>query len=165
MTDGRTGVTQINFLNCDDATKSSGSWELSAAIPISDIMSAKQKIRSYGYNPEGAVLFMNSTTHKTLLNYLISTKGSSIPNFSSQKVETGVVQELLGLRVVVSENVTSDFACVMAEGAVRWKQFVPLTARTVEDVGLGIKIRVWEEGEPLLENPRAICLISGCGTV
>jgi hypothetical protein len=157
-------ATSINSVTMGIATESSGAWNTTTANPINDIMLAKQKIRSYGYNPEGGVLFLNSITHKNLLTWLISTKGSSIPAFASEKMGTGVVHELLGVRVVVSENVTSNFGCLYANGGVRWKQFVPLTARTIEEVGIGTKIRVWEEGEALLENPRAICLLSGVGT-
>src|SRR3990167_7080140 len=47
--------------------------------PILDLMTGIQQIRSNGYNPEGAILAINSIEHKNLLNYLISVKGSSIP--------------------------------------------------------------------------------------
>src|SRR3990167_7706835 len=75
-------------------------WDdLSTGDPIADLLTAKQKIRAQGYDPEGAVLYINSVEHKNLLNYLISVKGSSIPNFASQKMESGVVMSLLGLQV------------------------------------------------------------------
>ncbi len=147
----------------------SGTWtgELAGATtnPIKNILAAKQKIRAYGYDPEGGQLFLNSHDHGALLNWLISTKGSSIPAFASQKMGPGVVQEILGLNVVVSENVTSNFGAV-AQGprACTYKQFVPITARNIEDVGIGVKIRVWEEGEALLTDGRAVCLLSGTGT-
>src|SRR3990167_6960613 len=80
--------------------------------PILDILTAKQAIRTNGYNPEGAVLYINPIEHKNLINFLISVKGSSIPSFAAQKIESGVVMELLGLRVVVSENATTDQALV-----------------------------------------------------
>jgi hypothetical protein len=147
----------------------SGTWtgELVGAStnPVKNILSAKQKIRAYGYNPENGVLFLNSHDHGALLNWLISTKGSSIPSYSSERVGDGVVMNILGLRVVVSENVTANFACVYSNEAVRWKEFVPTTARTVEEVGIGTKIRVWEEGEGLLEQPRGVCILSGTGIV
>lgn len=164
MTESRVPVN-INYINHAVATESSGAWSSSSSNPIQDIMLGKQKIRSYGYNPEGGVLFLNSVTHKNLLTWLIYTKGSSIPSFASEKLGTGVVQEILGLRVVVSENVTSDFGAIaQADRAVTWKQFVPITAATINNIGIGTKIRVWEEGEAILTDPRAVCLLSGCGT-
>jgi hypothetical protein len=130
--------------------------------PIYDIMNAKQQIRSNSYNPEGAILYINPIEHKNLLTYLISTKGSSIPSFSSQKIETGVVMELLGCRVVVSQNATTNYALMFVpQRAATWKSFTPITARNIEEVGIGTKIRVWEEGEAILTDPKAVCLLSG----
>lgn len=127
---------------------------------IKDLMRAKRLIRVQGYNPEGAVLFLSPTDHESVLTWLISTKGSSIPSFASSKVETGVVMEILGLRVVVSQNVTTDYAAVVVpQRACTWKTFMPIQARQVEEVGIGTKIRVWEEGEAILTDPKAVTLI------
>ena len=161
MTDSR-GVMTTNVVNI------SGTWAQGAgtgANPIEDIMEAKQKIRSYSYNPEGGEMFLNSITHKNLLTWLINIKGSSIPAFSSEKVRSGVVMEILGLNVVVSENVSSGFGAVaQSKRAVTWKQFVPITSAVIDEPGIGKKIRIWEEGEALLTDPRAVCLLSGTGT-
>lgn len=128
---------------------------------IEDLMEAKMNIRQDGYNPEGAVLLVNSYDHKQILTWLISAKGSYIPAFASSKIETGQVMELLGLKVVVDENVTADYALVMVpQVCATWKEFVPITARKVEEVGIGTKIRVWEEGECLLTDPNAVNLIT-----
>lgn len=129
--------------------------------PILDLLAAKQLIRSYGYNPEGAILAMNSIEHRNLLNYLINLKGSSIPAFASEKISSGIVMGILGLNVVVSENVTTDYAIVFVpQRAVTWKSFMPITSVVVDDPGIGKKIRVWEEGEALLTDPKAVCLIT-----
>lgn len=128
---------------------------------IEDLMEAKQKIRSNGYNPEGAILALNSLNHKSLITWLIDGKGSSIPSFASSRVQDGIVMEILGLKVIVSENVTADYACVFVPNmAVKWKSFMPITTAVIEDAGIGKKIRVWEEGEALLEHPKAVSLIS-----
>lgn len=88
-------------------------------------------------------------------------KGSSIPQFASQKVEQGVVMEILGLRVVVSENVTTDYALVFVpQRAATWKSFMQISSAVIDDPGIGKKIRVWEEGECLLTDPKAVCLIT-----
>lgn len=143
-------------------TASTDGWDQTAtANPILDILNGKQLIRAQGYNPEGSVLGMNSIEHKHLLNYLISVKGSSIPSFSSEKVKSGVVMELLGCNVVVSENFTTDWVYQWVPSrAATWKAFMPITSVVITDPGIGKKIRVWEEGECLLTDPKAVHVIS-----
>jgi len=129
--------------------------------PIGDLLAAKQLLRAQGYNPEGAVAAMNSIEHRNLLKFLISVKGSSIPSFASQKIESGVVMELLGLRVVVSENVTTDNCAVfVSQRAATWKAFSPITSVIIDDPLIGKKIRVAEWGECLLTDPKAVVLIT-----
>jgi hypothetical protein len=137
-------------------------WDDSATgNPILDLMNAKQMIRAYGYDPEGAILAINSIEHRNLLNFLISVKGSSIPSFAAQKVETGVVMDILGLKVVVSENVTTDYALVFVpQRAATWKSFMGVSSVVIDDPMIGKKIRVSEEGEALLTDPKAVCLIT-----
>lgn len=135
----------------DDATN---------ANPVLDLLTAKQKIRSFRYDPEGAICYINSIEHKNLINWLITVKGSSIPGYSSEQVTNGVVMGLLGLRFVVSENATTDYALVFVPNrAATWKAFEPLTTAVMTDPGIGRKVRVWEEGECLLTDPKAVCLI------
>jgi hypothetical protein len=140
-------------------------WDdASNMIPISDMISAKSKIRSFGYNPEGAVFLMNDTTHKHLLNFLIVTKGASIPAFSSQAVVTGRVMEIVGLNVVIDNNVPANEAMIFVQKVIgSWKSFAPITSVVVEDPGIGKKIRVWEEGECILSDPKAGCLLTNIG--
>ena len=129
--------------------------------PILDILKAKNTIRLSRYNPEGGVLYIHPTEHKNLINYLISVKGSSIPNFSSEKVKSGVVMEILGLNVVVSLNATTDQALIFVKNIIgTWKSFMPLKTAILDDPGLGKKIRVWEEGEFIVQNPEAGYLIT-----
>jgi len=121
-------------------------------VPISDLMEAKKKIRENGYDPEGAILMLNPEDHMQLLSYLIETKGSSIPGFSSEKIRDGVAMEILGLRVVVNTIVTNDYACVFVpQRSCTWKSFVPITSTIIEDKGIGSK---------LLTDPKAVCLLS-----
>lgn len=130
--------------------------------PILDILKAKQLIRSYRYDiSSGGVLYINSIEERNLLNFLISVKGSSIPQLASQTVEGKRLMEILGLKVVVSENATTDYALIFIEGvSCAWKQFMPLTSKVEEIVGVGKVVHVWEEGQALLENPRSVCLIT-----
>ena len=129
--------------------------------PVLDIMVGMQKIRAAGYDANGCVISVNSIEHKNLLNYLITVKGSSIPDFSSEKVRSGVVMRILGCNVVVTENQTTDWVTMwVPKRAATWKSFMPITARIIDDPGIGKKIRCWEEGECLLTDPLAVHVIS-----
>lgn len=157
LTESRS-VVNINSVTANAA------WDTASGTGvdiIEDLLEAKQKIREAGYNPEGAYLFLSPKDYKSMITWIISIKGSSIPNFAAEKVQTGVVLTFLGLNVVVSTNVTADYALVsVAERACTWKAFVPITAKQIEEVGIGIKIRVWEEGEAILTDPKCCTLIS-----
>jgi len=148
--------------NIETTAASGTGWDdATNADPVLDIMNGNQKIRSNSYDTSGMVLYINPIEHKNLIHYLISNKGSSIPNFSSEKVKTGVVMEVLGNNVVVSENATTDYALqFVPQRACTWKSFMGITTAMVDEPGIGKKIRVWEEGEALLTDPKAVHLIT-----
>lgn len=137
-------------------------WDdLVTGNPIKDIMTMKQQIRANGYNPEGATLALNSIEHLNLLNFLISVKGSSIPQFASEKVRSGAVMEILGVNVVVSENATTDQAAMwIPSRSATWKSFTPITSVVIDDPGLGKKVRVWEEGVCICTDPKSVYLLT-----
>ena len=145
---------------------STAAWDAaSGQDPIEDILNAKQLIREDSYNPEGAYLLLSPKDHKNLITWLISTKGSSIPSFASQHVVDGVVMEILGLRVLVSNNVDADEAAVVVPSrCMTWKSFTPLTSAVIDDPGIGKKIRVWEEGEAIMTDTNACCIITNTAT-
>jgi hypothetical protein len=150
---------QVTFANINVVT--SAGWAGGADI-ISELLQAKRKIYEQNYNPEGAMLFINPLTNQNMLKWLISTKGSSIPNFSSNKVNSGVVMNLLGLNVVVSNNVNaSGAAVVIPDKAATWKTYTDTTSVAIEEKGIGTKFRVWELGEAILTDPKAVCYLSG----
>ena len=133
--------------------------------PIQDLLTAKEEIKTYRYDPEGAILYIHPGDYTSLLQYLISVKGSSIPSFAAAKVETGVVLQILGLRVVVSTNASEDTALIFVpQRACTWKQFAGISTAIVTDPGIGKKIRVWEEGEALLTDPRAVHVVTDIKT-
>lgn len=147
-----------------NSTASTAGWDAgSGQDPIKDILVGKRKIRTNGYIPEGGFLLLNATDHQNLLTWLISTKGASIPNFSSEKMGTGVIHELLGLRVKVSENVVADSCLIVGktpDGRLPgvYKEFTPITSAVKVEEGIGRKVRVWEEGICILQDPKAIHL-------
>ncbi len=129
--------------------------------PITDILIGKRKLRTQGYDPEGSMLGMNSIEHQFLLEFLINVKGSSIPQFASEKIRSGVVMGLLGCNVVVSENFTTDWVYQwIPDRAATWKSFMPITSVVIDDPGIGKKIRCWEEGECILTDNNAVHVIS-----
>ena len=137
-------------------------WDAgSGQDPIKDLMVAKQNIRTYNYDPEGAVLLLSPKDHTSLLTWLISTKGANIPTFSSARLGDGVVMEILGLRVVVSNIVTADKACVfIPQRAATLKEFTGITSAVIEDKGIGSKVRIWLESVCLLTDPKAVSFIT-----
>lgn len=131
-----------------------------AGDPIADIADAMRQIRDNSYDPMGGSLLLSPKDYQSLLAWLISGKGSSIPSFASQKVQSGVVMELLGLRVRVNTQVTADYAAVVVDKrACTWKSFMGISSTVITDPGIGRKIRVWETGVALLTDPKAVTLI------
>ena len=129
--------------------------------PILDILNAKESIRTYRYDPEGAIMLLHPGDYTSLINYLINVKGSSIPQFSSEKVRSGVVTEILGLRVVVSTSFTEDYAVIFTPmRTATYKQFMPLSSAVIVEPLLGKKIRLREEGVCLLHDPNSAYVIT-----
>jgi len=153
------GTPNPTNVNTDAAT---AGWATTATCnPVLDLLIAKRKIRAAGYDPEGAVCLMNQLEHQSLLNYLISVKGSSVPGFATEKVKSGVVMGLLGLNIVVSANATADWVVTWVPNrACTYKQFMAMSSAVIDEPGIGKKIRVWEEGEALLTDPLAVHIIS-----
>lgn len=143
-------------------TASTAPWDTVATCdPIKDLLVGLRKIRAQGYDTKGIVLYLNPVEHQNLILYLISIKGSSIPSFSSEQLKKQVVMEILGHQVVVSQNATTDYALQFVPmRAATWKTFSPLTSVVIDDPGIGKKIRVWEEGECLLTDPKCVHLIT-----
>lgn len=159
-TSGTPNPTNVN------TTASTAEWDTVATCnPVTDLLNAKQEIYAAGYDPEGAICLMNQAEHKWLLNFLINVKGSSIPPFATEKVKSGVVMSLLGLKIVVSSQATTDYVITFVPGqAVTWKSFVGLTTAIVDEPGIGKKIRVWEEGEAMLTDPLAVHVLTNTVT-
>lgn len=137
-------------------------WGDTGSSPIGDFLSGSASIRAHSYDISNLAVLMHPTDYKNLMYWLISTKGSSVPQFASQKLESGVLLSLLGNRIVVSNNCTEGIpVMIVPQRVATWKSFTPITAATKEEVGIGQKIRIWEEGEMLLTDPNAGYVIKG----
>ncbi len=157
-----TPTQPLTAANTVQTTASVDGWDQTATMnPILDITNGAQLIRAQGYNPKGGVLAMNSIEHKFLLNWLITVKGSSIPSFSSEKLRSGVIMEILGWNVVVDEIFTTDWVYQWVPNrAATWKSFRSITSVAIKEPLIGTTIRVAEEGECILTDPNAVHVIS-----
>jgi len=147
-----------------NTTAANATWgAASGQDPFKDIMEAKQEIREQTKRSiRNGKLLVNAQGEKDLLVWLVSTKGSSVPNFASEKVGTGSLEKFAGLQLVVSENVTSTFAMVAdLKQAAEYRQFKPLQTWIITEEGIGRKIRVSTNGVAILRKPKYISLITG----
>jgi len=146
-----------------NSVTATAAWDAaSGQNPIEDILEAKQDIRENTKRPlNNGVLLVSAKGEKDLLTWLITSKGNYITEFTSKKVQDGVLMTLVGLKIIVSENVTADYAAVGdLKMAASWLTFKPITSTIINDEGIGKKIRVWELGECILERPKYMALIS-----
>ena len=147
-----------------NTTAANATWAAaSGQDPFEDIMEAKMEIRQQTKRSiKNGKLLVNAQGEKDLLVWLVSTKGSSIPNFASEKVGTGTLAGIAGLQVVVSENVTATFALVGdLKQAAEYRQFKPLQTWIITEEGIGRKIRISTSGVAILRKPKFITLITG----
>jgi len=164
MSDSQSGANINTF-----ATTAQGGdqWDAPnyAADPIVDLNYAEKLIRDDGYDPTGATLLLDTKGYASLKNWLISGKGSSIPSFASEKIQSGVVLKILGFNVKVSLNVTTDYALlIVPKRAVTYSESKPITATTTVEAQIGRNIRVKASGVAYRTDPNAICLISDINT-
>ena len=160
-----TPLTDTSTYGAVQTSASTDEWDQTATMnPIIDILHGEQSIRAQGYNTSGGVMGMNSLEYQFLLSWIINVKGSSIPNFSSDKVGSGVLMELLGWKIIVDEIFTTDWVIQWVPNkAVTWKSFMPITTAVIDDAGIGKKVRIWEEGEAILTDRLAVHVISNTG--
>jgi len=149
-----------------NSVTSTAAWDAaSGQDPYKDVSEAERLIREQtNVPPRNLALYLSPKDYDSLKVWLVSTKGANIPGFTSKLVEDGVLLMFDGKKVVVSNNVTADYAGVgdLARAAI-YKEFKPMTARFIEGgelTGIGRKIRVWTHGITLLVRPKYFALIS-----
>lgn len=148
----------LDAAGCGTAAATGNGWNVDADCDIVlDFMNAIESIESYGYNANDLIAYMNPAEKKWLLRWLITVKGSSIPGFSSSKVESGEVMTLLGVKIVSDPLRPTDTVTIFSPSqAVRYKEFVSITTAVITEEGVGKKVRVWTEGEFIRPNPYAV---------
>lgn len=134
--------------------------------PYKDVSAAERKIRQQTKkkNPN-MVIYLNALNYDSLKVWLVTEKGSDIPGFSSQLVNDMILISFDAKRIVISENVTADFALLaVLSKSVTYKEFTPMTTSLIggpntDLAGIGRKIRIWTNGIALLVRPAYNCLI------
>ena len=129
--------------------------------PVKNILEAINELRKDGIDAlnGNGYLVVNGTDYTNIIS---NSKVLNHPTFQSvSAVQNGVVNELAGLKIMISETVTADQAyVVVAKLALTWKQASPLTTRTIEDPGKSTTIRAWERGVCQIPVPNAVCKIT-----
>jgi len=129
--------------------------------PIQDILNAIKAIQEDNYDPLGGngYLLVSPKDYSNLLgNANVRNAGQF---WTNEVTKNGYVGKILGLKVIVSNSVTADYAmvCVGKECAT-WKEAHALSVASVEEAGIKTTIRAWEVGVTQLTNPEAVCLIT-----
>ena len=139
-------------------------WDAaSGQNPFKDVLSAKTKIRQQTKRSiKNGVLLMNAQAEEDLLDWLVTVKGSSIPNFASDKVGNASLDKFSSLKVIISENITSDFAMVGdLNQAAAYRTFKPFQTVIITEPLIGRKIRSMTNGNTILIKPKFLTLING----
>lgn len=156
-------VTPVNI----NSVTSTAAWDAaSGQDPYEDISEAEQLIREQTKRKvKNLGLYVSAKGHKDLKVWIVSIKGSSVPSFSSRLMENGTLLEFDGKKVIVSENVTADYAMVadLKKSSI-YKEFMSLKTGIIKETGIGRKIRIWTHGITLLVRPKYNCLISNTET-
>lgn len=155
-------MTESQSASNINSVTSTAAWDAaSGQDPIEDLLEALQDIEENSYSTDGAVIFLSPKDKKSLINWLISDNGSNVPGFSSRLAENGTMMTILGKRVVVSNNVTADYAVVaVPDRAVTYKEHTPLRAIQINDDGRAVKLRIVARGVAILTDPKCVSLIS-----
>ena len=151
-------LVALDASGCGTAAATGNGWNVDAdADPMLDFLAAIEAIENAGYSSSDLIAYMNPAEKKWLLRWLITVKGSSIPGFSSAKVEGGDVMQFLGIRIISDPNRPTDTVTIFSPSkAVIWREFMPPTSAVIDEPGIGKTVRVWCEGVAIRPNPLAV---------
>ena len=144
-----------------NSVTTTAAWDASSGQdPYEDIAEAEQLIREQTKRSPVLKVYLSAKGHKDLKVWLVSIKGSSVPGRASTLVDNTPLLTFDSKEVVVSENVTADFAMVAnLERAAIYKEFMGLRVWKIVEEGIGFKYRIGTNGITLLVRPKYIALI------
>ena len=129
--------------------------------PVQDILNGIKEIFIDNYDAlQDGYLLVNPIEYANLLG------NSNVRNagkfYTDDVTRNGRVGILCGLRMIVSNVVTSDTGTLVVKGKEcgTWKSAVPLTVVTIYDPGVKWTVRAWEIGVTQVTNPEAVCVIT-----
>ena len=129
--------------------------------PIQNILAAQREIAIDNYDilDGSGFLVLNPTDYANLIG---NSKIISNPTFkAADLIANGVVGQILGLKIIVSNVVTASQAYVVkAKEALNWKEASPLTVQTITEPGIKTTIRAWEIGVAQSPNINAMAKIT-----
>lgn len=129
--------------------------------PVKNILDGIQTIRADNLDPlnGSGYLVLNGTDYTNLIS---NSKFTNNPSFkTADVVSNGVVGQVAGLKIMLSEAVTADQCyIVIGQEALTWKQAEPLKVVMIEDPGKSTTIRAWERGVCQIPVPNAVCKIT-----
>jgi len=128
--------------------------------PITDILTGIEYLYVDNYDAlRNGYLLLSPTDYTNLMR---NSRVINNPSFkTADVVSNGMVGQICGLKIIVSNAVDADEACIIVgQEAVTWKSAVPLKTAVIEDKGIKYTIRSWEIGIAVVTNPEAIHIIT-----
>jgi hypothetical protein len=128
---------------------------------IFDLLSAAQTLRVDNIDPlTGETYVVVNGTDYT--NMISNSKIMNNPTFkAADVVSKGVVGQLVGMKLMVSESVAADTAYLVVKGsAMVWKEVKGLTVEQIHNLGISTTIRAYSYGQCQVVTPNAICKIT-----
>jgi hypothetical protein len=126
--------------------------------PVFNVLQGIQMLREDGIDAlnGNGYLVVNGTDYTNIIS---NSKFVNSPTYKGADViKNGVVGEICGLKIMISEAVTADSAfIVVAKEALTWKEAQSLQVVTINDPGQSTTIRAWERGVCQIPSPNAVC--------
>lgn len=155
--------TQLTSASGINTAAASATWDnatLASRDPIRDILTGIEYLAVDNYDAlSNGYLLLNPTDYT---NLMMNSKVINNPSFkTADVVSNGVVGQIAGLKVIVSNSITADEAMIIiGQRAATWKSAVAMTSAVIEDKGINYTIRSWEIGHVQVTDPEAIHVIT-----
>ncbi len=145
------------------AAAGNNGWDAAAEAtrkPISDILKGIQNMSENNYDVlRNGYLLLTPHDYRALME---NSKIINNPSFkTADVVSNGVVGQIAGLKIIVTNSVTDDQAMIiMGQRAATLKSAVSMTSAVIPDPGIKNTIRAWEIGVIQVTDPLAIYVIT-----
>ena len=135
-------------------------WNVASAAIIDDVKKASQLISTNGnYDTTNLICFISPRDERSIMNY-IADKGAQWMPAAQDAMRNGTIGQIAGVTFVTSQSVTASYALVVKpKTCATIQEFVPLTTNITDDPLKSWRLRVVEELQVQLTDPKAIVLI------